>query len=340
MPRGKGLLGYAVTEELIPLEGSTAKAFYECCQCGLCEEWCSTHYNLPGAILAARADAVEKGSQPEVVKETAQRVLENNSLYETGDQSRTGQFAEKAPVGLEMASVVLFMGCGAAYADHASADATFQVLNQSEVGYTLLTDEKCCGAPLYSLGYQKEALALAQANFESLRQAGCKALVSPCPECVKSFKIDHPQWGLEETRGFEVFHISEFVLNLVDKGTLKLTKPVDMLVAYHDNCHMSRGLGICDQPRDLLKRVQGMQVAELEYIHSHSHCCGAGGGIQFVNPETAKTASRKIIEEAQSLGVAAIVTASVNCKHHMQSAMVPEDTIEVLHIMEVVAKAL
>ena len=192
MPRGKGLLGYAVTEELIPLEGSTAKAFYECCQCGLCEEWCVTHYNLPGAILAARADCVEKGSEPKGVKEIAQRVLNNNSLYETKGQSRTGQFSESAPVGLEMASVVLFLGCGAAFADHASADAVFKALNKSEVGYTLLEDEKCCGAPLYNLGYRSEALTLAKANFENLRKAGCKVLVSPCPECVKSFKIDYP----------------------------------------------------------------------------------------------------------------------------------------------------
>jgi len=340
MPRGKGLLGFAVTNGVIPLEGNIAKAFYECCQCGLCEEWCATHYNLPGAILAARADAVEKGNEPMIVKEIAQRVLSQDSPYETNNNSRVSQLSVSAPIGLELASIILFLGCGAAFADPASADATIKALNKSEVGYSLLKDEKCCGAPLYNLGYRSEALALARVNLENLRRAGCKVLVSPCPECVKTFKIDHSQWGLQGSESFEILHISEFILKLMEKGSLKQNKAVNMTLAYHDNCHMSRGLGICDEPRLLLNRIQGIKLVELEWTREHSHCCGAGGGFQFVNPDVAKIAARKLLEEAQSLGVEAIVTASASCKHHLLSAKTPDDELEVLHIMEVVAQAL
>ena len=220
-------------------------------------------------------------------------------------------------------------------------DATIKVLNKSEVGYTLLNDEKCCGAPLYNLGYRSEALALAMVNLENLRRAGCKVLVSPCLECIKTFKIDYSLWGLQDTKSFEIFHISEFILKLMDKGSLKQNKALNMTFAYHDDCHMSRGLEICDEPRFLLNRIQGIKLVELEWTRDYAHSCGAGGGFQFTNPDVAKIAARKLLlEEAQSLGVEAIVTASASCKHHLLSAKTSDDKLEVLHIMEVVVQAL
>tara|TARA_B100002003_G_scaffold20029_1_gene16522 strand:- start:758 stop:1138 length:381 start_codon:yes stop_codon:yes gene_type:complete len=126
----------------------------------------------------------------------------------------------------------------------------------------------------------------------------------------------------------------------MDKGSLKQNKALNMTFAYHGDCHMSRGLGICDEPRFLLNRIQGIKLVELEWTRDYAHSCGAGGGFQFTNPDVAKIAARKLLEEAQSLGVEAIVTASASCKHHLLSAKTSDDKLEVLHIMEVVVQAL
>ena len=56
------------------------------------------------------------------------------------------------------------------------------------------------------------------------------------------WKVDYPKMLNIATAdlGFEVMHLLEFADEAVKKGTLKLTKPVDIRFTYHDSCGISR----------------------------------------------------------------------------------------------------
>jgi len=49
-------------------------------------------------------------------------------------------------------------------------------------------------------------------------------------------------------------------------------------VAYHESCHILRGLGVSAQPKKLMERVKGAQVVPLNAADA---CCGFGG--EFAN---------------------------------------------------------
>ena len=56
----------------------------------------------------------------------------------------------------------------------------------------------------------------------------------------------------------------------------------DGRVAYHDACHALRAQGIKQQPRDVLRRIPGVEIVE---IANGDRCCGAAGLYNVLEPE-------------------------------------------------------
>ena len=73
---------------------------------------------------------------------------------------------------------------------------------------------------------------------------------------------------------FEVYDFSGYLLNKV-KLDWKLFD-LDLEVTYHDSCHLNRGQGIHEQPRQLINAIPGVKLVEME---EPDRCCGAGGVI-------------------------------------------------------------
>ncbi|MDZ7837670.1 MAG: (Fe-S)-binding protein [Actinomycetota bacterium] len=100
--------------------------------------------------------------------------------------------------------------------------AVVQVLGQAEVDFGLLGDDEwCCGFPLLSAGMEKEARQLAANNVEKVKSKGARVLITSCPSCYHTFKHEYSQI-LGHDLGFEVMHISQYLLSLIREGKLKL----------------------------------------------------------------------------------------------------------------------
>jgi Fe-S oxidoreductase len=127
--------------------------------------------------------------------------------------------------------------------------------------------------------------------------------------------------------------MSEYLANLVQNGMLSL-KNLDLSCVYHDPCTLARKLAVTAPPRAVLAAIPGVRVVEPFLAREQTQCCGSGGGLSHVFPETAATIART--RTADLLGDAdTIVTACPTCK----AAFVRQGG-GALDLVEVVARSL
>ena len=79
---------------------------------------------------------------------------------------------------------------------------------------------------------------------------------------------------------------------------------------YHDPCHLLRGQGIRDQPRELIRQV--VDLVEMPAI-----CCGSGGGVRSGNPEEAAALGKRRGEEIKKKGAEVVITSCPFCEFHI-----------------------
>lgn len=94
--------------------------------------------------------------------------------------------------------------------------------------------------------------------------------------------------------------------------------PLEVTAAYHDACHLGRGLGQYDQPRALL-RAAVSEVREATERREEGGCSGGGGLLPRTMVETAVDIARR---QAERLGPeeTVIVTACPTSRRMFERA--------------------
>ncbi|MBV1768191.1 MAG: succinate dehydrogenase/fumarate reductase iron-sulfur subunit, partial [Methanobacterium sp.] len=146
-----------------------------------------------------------------------------------------------------------------------------------------------------------------------------------------TLKKDYPKYGVN----FNVVDISEFLMKNLDTEKMH---PVPMRVTYHDPCHLSRGQGITIEPREILKKIKGLEFVEME---EPNQCCGAGGGVKSGRPELAYKLGKKKAEMIKKLNVDAVISICPFCQYHIQDTLQKEGlgNIKVMNILELLDMA-
>ena len=128
--------------------------------------------------------------------------------------------------------------------------------------------------------------------------------------------------------------ISEY---LADKLNTQDMKPVNMKVTYHDPCHLVRGQGIRDEPREILKKIKGLEFVEMEVP---DQCCGAGGGVRAGKPEIAAALGSAKAKMIEKLDVDAVITICPFCENNIRASLEKEGMdLEVMNILKLLEKA-
>lgn len=86
----------------------------------------------------------------------------------------------------------------------------------------------------------------------------------------------------ENAKSTKMVHITEFTADLIKNGKLKLDpgRNDHLKVTYHDSCNTSRGMGLLEEPRHIIKNVCNhfYEMPE-DTIREKTFCCGSGTGL-------------------------------------------------------------
>jgi Fe-S oxidoreductase len=187
------------------------------------------------------------------------------------------------------APVLYWVGCAAATEPRAKkiARAVAQLLKRAKVDFAILgQEESCTGDPARRAGNEMLFAMLAEGNATTLNgykeKGGIKTVVTACPHCFNTLKNEYPDFGCK----LEVVHHTDFLLGLLAEKKLNPRKPVSGKIVYHDSCYLGRYNDIYESPREILKRIPGVQLSEPErWTKQQGLCCGAGGAQMWMEEQ-------------------------------------------------------
>jgi hypothetical protein len=219
-------------------------------------------------------------------------------------------------------------------------EAAVKVLRNLGISFGYLAEnEPCCGAPLYQSGLQGKFADNARQAYAKLKSTGVKQIISIVPYCTNALKNIFPRY----VEGFdlEVKHFLEIVVE--NLPSLELRYPGPVKVTYHDPCQMVRHLKLIDEPRQILRAIDGIELVEPEWTRGEwSTCCGGGGGFEAVFPELSQVLAVNRASELLETQPDIIVTHCPGCVMQLKDGLreLKVENVEVMDISQIIAAAM
>ena len=219
---------------------------------------------------------------------------------------------------------LFWVGCAGAFEDRAKATtkAVAELLTIAGVNFMVLGEgETCNGDPARRAGNEFLFQMQAMQNVEVLNEIKAKKIVVTCPHCLNTLGREYPQVG----GNYEVVHHSQLLATLVQEGRLTPVTPpesgVKEKVTYHDPCYLGRHNNVYVPPRDLIQRVPGVELVEMERHGPTSFCCGAGGARMWMEEKIGTKVNVNRADEAIATGASKVAVACPFCSVMLNDAV-------------------
>ncbi|MEW6266550.1 MAG: (Fe-S)-binding protein [Thermodesulfobacteriota bacterium] len=326
-----------VREATFGLTEIESEDIWRCTTCGRCPQQCPREVKQIDSGIALRRLATEYGVFPPSVKPvrtaSASLVGEGNPLSEK--RKKRADWAEGLSVKTfsEGMDILYFPGCYLSYDPRLKkvARATANILNRAGVDFGILgTKENCCGESIRKTGDEELFKRLARENIKNFIDNGVKKILVSSPHCYHTFKNEYPEFRVN----FEVIHISQYLFELIQEGRLELTKEYGKKVTYHDPCYLGRHNGIYDEPREVLRKISGLEMKEMPESRVDSLCCGGGGGRIWMETPKGERFCNLRLEQARKVGAEVLVTACPYCISNFEDSKLTLEAVENMEIKD------
>lgn len=292
---------------------------FRCMLCGNCAVVCPVGVDTLSVFQNLRKEVVKRGAMPEKLKALKGSIMESNNPFlekhidrfnwcDSCEEGARAYDRAKQRVTIKKEetpySVGYFVGCTSAYRNKELVSATSQVLDKLGVEFVLFPEEKCCGSVLFRTGLEDAANELVMHNLDMVRKSGVKNVVFSCSGCFSTFNLEYSRIA-DYNLGFNLYHLTQYVLKVVKEKNLKIrytkrSKDDPLLITYHDPCHLGRYCGVYEEPRELIRMIEGVKLFEMKHNKDMAWCCGAGGGVKALYGDIAAEVGRDRITETRT----------------------------------------
>jgi glycolate oxidase iron-sulfur subunit len=235
--------------------------------------------------------------------------------------------------------VGLLLGCVQRVFFAGANEATARVLAAEGCEIVVPSSQGCCGALMLHAGQEADAIAMAKklidafeaANVDriAINAAGCGSALKEYPHLLR----DEPAYR-EKAIAFaaKCRDVTELLVELGEPQSKR--HPLPLKVAYHDACHLRHAQRVSHEPRELLRQIPQLEVAEIE---ESAICCGSAGVYNLLEPEAATELGDRKAANILATGADAIVTGNPGCLLQIRSALERAGRpLPVLHTIELI----
>ncbi|OLS41238.1 4Fe-4S dicluster domain-containing protein [Bacillus sp. MRMR6] len=336
------LIGDVITEEEI----------WACTTCRNCEDQCPVMNEHVDKIIDLRRYLVLTEGKMDADAQRAMTNIErqgnpwglNRKERETWREARedvhvpTVKEAKKAGEEIEY---LFWVGSMGSYDNRSQKIALSfaKLLNEAGVKFAILGNkEKNSGDTPRRLGNEFLFQELASNNIAEFEKAEVKKIVTIDPHAYNIFKNEYPDFGLEA----EVYHHTEVLYELVRDGKLVAKHAVNETITFHDSCYLGRYNDVYDPPREILKSIPGVKLVEMERNRETGMCCGAGGGLMWMEEETGHRINVSRTEQALAVNPSVISSGCPYCLTMLSDgtkAKEVEEEVSTYDVAELLEKA-
>ncbi len=309
-----------------------------CTTCGKCPQRCPRGVKIIECGVSLRKIATQYGVFPDSAKPvpaiSASLNGYGNPLNEERKERADWAKGLSVKTFTEGMEILYFPGCYPSYDPRMKkvAVATANILNKAGIDFGILGDkENCCGESIRKTGDEELFKRLARENIKTFIENGVKKILVSSPHCYHTFKNEYSEF----MANFEVVHISQYLFELINEGRLDITGEYGKKVTYHDPCYLGRHNGIYDEPRDVLKKIPGLELVEMADSLEDSLCCGGGGGRVWMETPKGERFSDLRLEQAVEVGAEVLVTACPYCITNFEDSRLNREDSEVIEIKDI-----
>ncbi|MCM3745804.1 (Fe-S)-binding protein [Paenibacillus pasadenensis] len=309
-PEEVELIGDVMTEDEI----------WACTTCRNCEDQCPVGNEHVDKIIDMRRHLVlMQGSMPHEGQRAMQNIERQGNPWGISRSDRAKWTGDvdgiKVPTVKENPDfdILFFVGSMGSYdlRSRKISRAVARLLNESGVSFAILgNEEKNSGDTPRRLGNEMLFQQLCMENIETFQRYGVKRIVTACPHTFNTLKNEYPDFGME---GVEVQHHTQLFDRLIAEGRLKPAHRVEERITYHDSCYLGRYNNVYDEPRNVLKAIPGVELVEMTRNRENGMCCGAGGGLMWMEETSGKRVNLARTEQALEVNPTMISSACPYC---------------------------
>lgn len=327
----------------------TEDVLWACTTCGSCDENCPVTIEHIDKIVDMRRHLVLMEGRVSDELNTTMKNLENKSNpwgLPMGDREKwikdsnldVPKLADK-----KEAEYLLFVGCAGAYDERSKkiTKALVRILQHADVDFAILgKEEGCCGDVARRAGNEYLYQIQAQQNIETFNNYGVKKIITLCPHGYNTIKNEYTQFG----GNYEVIHHTELINQLIADGKIRMKQDLNApqnKVAFHDSCYLARYNRVIDEPRNVLTRIDGLELVEPERSGVNTFCCGAGGGRVFMEEKIGTRINQTRVKQLTEEPVNTIATSCPFCMMMIRDGvneLNKTDDVKVMDLAELVVQ--